>query len=152
MNDPGLSINHIHLDRDCELELGPVCTPQNCVCFAKKIVNWRETILNANDVSMFSIHQNFCKCHQSSKMPSTTCSFGGLQLFVGQENLLLPDTYPSTANNIVVTQIIRMSQVQTLLRKKKSIVMKFSIFLQTPHQTFWCSVQTGPYPRAFFKG
>lgn len=38
-----------------------------------------------------------------------------------------------------VTKIICMSQVWPLLQKQKFVITKFSIFLHTANQIFWCS-------------
>ena len=74
---------------------GPVHITRNFVCFAKKSVNTKPFSMRM----IFWTHQKFRKCHQTSKIPST--GFGGLQFFVGRENLLFFNRYPSTDNHIL---------------------------------------------------
>ena len=73
---------------------GPVRTTRNFVCFAKKSVNAKPFSVR----TIFFVHENFVKRHQTSKTPSS--SFGGLQFFVKRENLLFRDSYPSTGHHI----------------------------------------------------
>ena len=47
--------------------------------------------------TIFFVHENFVKRHQTSKRPSS--SFGGLQFFVKRENLLFRDSYPKIKIN-----------------------------------------------------
>ena len=75
-------------------KLGPVRTTRNFVCFAKKSVNAKPFSVR----TIFFVHENFVKRHQTSKRPSS--SFGGLQFFVKRENLLFRDSYPSTGHHI----------------------------------------------------
>ena len=74
--------------------LGPVRTTRNFACFAKKPVNAKPFSVR----TIFFVHENFVKRHQTSKTPSS--SFGGLQFFVKRENLLFRDSYPSTGHHI----------------------------------------------------
>ena len=67
---------------------------RNFVCFAKKSVNAKPFSVR----TIFFVHENFVKRHQTSKRPSS--SFGGLQFFVKRENLLFRDSYPSTGHHI----------------------------------------------------
>ena len=47
--------------------------------------------------TIFFVHENFVKRHQTSKRPSST--FGGLQFFVKRGNLLFRDSYPKIKIN-----------------------------------------------------
>lgn len=78
----------------CFFTFGPVRTTRNFVCFAKKSVNTKPFSVR----TIFFVHENFVKRHQTSKTPSS--SFGGLQFFVKRENLLFRDSYPSTGHHI----------------------------------------------------
>ena len=79
----------------CGIKLGPVRTTRNFVCFAKKSVNAKPFSVR----TIFFVHENFVKRHQTSKRPSST--FGGLQFFVKRENLLFRDSYPATGRHIL---------------------------------------------------
>ena len=68
--------------------LGPGCTKQNFIFFAKKICQ-QEAISSMN---FFFFHQtSFLKCHQSSKMLSKR--FGGVQFLVRQQMPLFLNSY-----------------------------------------------------------
>ena len=95
-------VSHIiHTSCRCQLHCGfraeaisSVRTTRNFVCFAKKSVNAKPFSVR----TIFFVHENFVKRHQTSKRPSS--SFGGLQFFVKRENLLFRDSYPSTGHHI----------------------------------------------------
>ena len=76
------------------LLLGPVRTTRNYVRFAKKSVSTKPFLVR----TIFFSHENFRKCHQTSKMPST--SFGGRDVFVRRGNPLFLDIYPSSGHHI----------------------------------------------------
>ena len=68
--------------------LGPGCTKQNFIFFAKKSVNRKPFLV----WMFFFFHQtSFLKCHQSSKMLSKR--FGGVQFLVRYQTPLFLNSY-----------------------------------------------------------
>ena len=65
-----------------KLILGPVRTTRNFVCFAKKSVNAKPFSVR----TIFFIHENFVKRHQTSKTPSS--SFGGLHFCQARKSIV----------------------------------------------------------------